>query len=34
MSDLGKPELETQNWVIALFRNELRCPYAGDWAEP
>ena len=31
MSDIGKPEHTTQDRVIALFRDELRYRYLGDW---
>ena len=33
MSDLGKPERATQNRVIALFRDELKYHYLGDWSD-
>ena len=33
MSDIGKPERDTQNRVIALFRNELDYEYLGDWTD-
>ena len=33
MSDIGKKELETQNRVIALFKNELQYRYLGNWEE-
>jgi type I restriction enzyme R subunit len=33
MSDVGKPERATQNRVIALFRDELKYRYLGDWTD-
>jgi type I restriction enzyme, R subunit len=33
MSDVGKPERITQNRVIALFRDELKYRYIGDWTD-
>src|SRR3990172_954455 len=33
MSMIGKPERETQNRVIALFRDELKYRYLGDWTD-
>lgn len=33
MSDIGKPERETQDRVIALFRDVLGCRYLGDWSD-
>ena len=33
MSTIGKPERETQNRVIGLFRDELHYRYIGDWTE-
>lgn len=33
MTDIGKPERETQNRVIALFRDELKYRYLGDWTD-
>lgn len=31
MNDIGKPERETQNRIIALFCDELRYRYLSDW---
>ena len=33
MSDVGKPERETQDRVIALCRDELGYEYLGDWID-
>jgi type I restriction enzyme R subunit len=33
MSDIGKPERITQDRVIALFCDELRYRYLGDWTD-
>ncbi len=33
MTTIGKPERETQNRVIALFRDELEYRYLGDWTD-
>ncbi len=33
MSEVGKPERETQNRIIALFRKELGYRYLGDWTD-
>ena len=33
MSNIGKKERETQNRVVALFQNELKYRYLGNWEE-
>ena len=33
MNGVGKPERVTQNRVIALFRDELKYRYRGDWTD-
>jgi type I restriction enzyme R subunit len=33
MNGVGKPERETQNRVLALFRDELHYRYLGDWTD-
>lgn len=33
MNSIGKTERETQNRVIALFRDELAYRYLGDWSD-
>jgi type I restriction enzyme R subunit len=33
MSTVGQPERATQNRVIALFRDELKYRYLGDWTD-
>ena len=33
MNGVGKPERETQNRIIALFRAELKYRYLGDWID-
>src|SRR5258708_39636465 len=33
MSDVGKPERETQNRIIALFRDELHYRFLGDLSD-
>jgi type I restriction enzyme R subunit len=33
MSTIGKPERATQIRVVALFREELRYSYLGDWLD-
>lgn len=33
ITDIGKPEVVTQNRVLSLFRNELGYRYLGDWTD-
>ena len=33
MNGIGKPERETQERVIRLFREELKYRYLGDWTD-
>ncbi|MEK6699428.1 MAG: HsdR family type I site-specific deoxyribonuclease [Nitrospirota bacterium] len=33
MNDIGKPERATQSRIIALFRDELKYRYLGDWTD-
>ncbi len=33
MSNIGKPERETQNRVIALLHDELGYRYLGNWSD-
>jgi type I restriction enzyme R subunit len=33
MTTIGQPERVTQNRVIALFRDELKYRYLGDWTD-
>jgi type I restriction enzyme R subunit len=33
MNTIGKAERVTQNRVIALFRDELKCRYLGNWSD-
>ena len=33
MNEIGKAERETQNRVLALFRDELHYRYLGDWSD-
>ena len=33
MSNVGKPERETQNRVVALFRDQLKYTYLGNWED-
>ncbi|MFZ9938010.1 MAG: hypothetical protein ACO3JG_13285 [Luteolibacter sp.] len=33
MSTIGKPERATQDWLIALFRQQLGYTYLGKWSD-
>jgi type I restriction enzyme, R subunit len=33
MNNIGQPERATQNRIVALFRDELKYRYLGDWTE-
>src|SRR3970282_1687791 len=33
MDSIGQPERTTQNRIIALFRDELKYRYLGDWSD-
>ncbi|PIZ66383.1 MAG: restriction endonuclease subunit R, partial [Candidatus Marinimicrobia bacterium CG_4_10_14_0_2_um_filter_48_9] len=33
VDEIGKPERKTQNRVIALFQNDLKYDYLGDWSD-
>ena len=33
MSSIGQPEPATQDRVLALFRNELKYRFLGDWTD-
>jgi type I restriction enzyme R subunit len=33
MSDIGKSERSTQDRIVALFRDELKYRYLGDWTD-
>lgn len=33
MNNIGKPERETQNRIVALFKDELKYTYLGNWED-